>query len=62
MKSNILVLSSVLAVIAALIVLLPVGALATGGNALVALGILAVFAADYGRALQPVRLPSRRLV
>lgn len=49
MNSNILTISSVLAAIA----ILPVSTVAAG-IILVATGILAVFAADYGRAIVPL--------
>lgn len=61
MKSNILLLSTVLAAMAALVALVPVSALAPVGSALFALGILAVFAIDYGRAFAPRRLPAEIL-
>lgn len=61
MKSNILLLSTVLAAVAALVALIPVNALADAGNALVALGILAIFAVDYGRTLAPPRFSARVL-
>jgi hypothetical protein len=60
MKSNIIIVSSVLAAGAALAAF-PVSAIAAAGNVLLALGILAVFVTDYGRALKPLR-PSAEII
>jgi hypothetical protein len=61
MKTNILLLTTVLAAVAALVTLIPVNAIADAGNALLALGILAVFAIDYRRAFRPLAPPARVL-
>jgi hypothetical protein len=54
MKSNLISLSLVLAATAAL-ALLPVGALATGGDILTAVGILAIFFSDYRGVIRSPR-------
>jgi hypothetical protein len=61
MKSTLLLVSTVLAATAALVTLVPVNTLASVGNALVALGILAIFAIDYSGVLRPVRAPAQIL-
>ncbi len=61
MKTNILLLTTVLAASAALVTLIPVNAIAVAGNALLALGILAVFAIDYRRAFRPLAPPGQVL-
>jgi len=53
MNTRILPVIAFLAALAAFI-LLPVGAVAAG-TTLAAAGMLAVFAADYGRTIEPVR-------
>jgi len=58
MKSNIFAISTALAAIAAL-VMLPVNAIAAGGNVILVIGILAVFAVDYSRTLKPLKLRAR---
>jgi hypothetical protein len=61
MKSTILLVSTVLAATAALVTLVPVNTLATVGNTLVALGILAIFAIDYSGIIRPPRAPAQIL-
>ena len=56
MKSNLLTIASILA-LASAFVILPVSAAAAGITFTVA-GILAVFVADYSRAITPLRLPA----
>jgi hypothetical protein len=53
MKSNILLVSAVLAAIAA-VFLLPVSA-AAAGVAFTAAGVFSVFMSDYGRSIKPLR-------
>jgi hypothetical protein len=60
MKFNLLSLSLVLAATAAL-AFLPVGDLATGGDILTAVGILAIFFSDY-RGIISLRRPSTEIV
>jgi hypothetical protein len=57
MKSNILLISAVLAAIAALL-LLPVNA-AAAGVAFTAAGVFSVFMSDYGRSIRPVRVSAQ---
>ncbi|MFY9924516.1 MAG: hypothetical protein ABSF76_11875 [Opitutaceae bacterium] len=54
MNTHILTLSSVLAAVLALVIL-PVSTAAAGVTFLVS-GILAVFVADYGRSIEPLKL------
>jgi hypothetical protein len=56
MKTNLLLLSLVLAATAALS-LAPVRALAASGDIITVAGILTVFFIDYGRSLRPRRTP-----
>ncbi len=56
MKTNILPLVAFLAALMATLTF-PVGATAAA-FAFTATGLLAVFAADYGRAIEPVRVPA----
>ena len=60
MKSNLLLLSLVLAATAALS-LAPVRALAASGDIITVAGILAVFFIDYGRSLRPRQISGRIL-
>ena len=54
MKSNLIAISIVLAALSAL-VLLPISAITAGGNAVIVIGILAVFLADCGRTIKPLQ-------
>jgi len=56
MKTNILPVSAFLAALAATLTF-PVGATAAA-FAFTATGLLAVFTADYGRTIEPVRVPA----
>jgi hypothetical protein len=59
MKTSTLPVTAFLAVLVAIIVL-PVGA-AAAAIAFTATGLLSVLAADYGRSLEPVRIPAEIL-
>jgi hypothetical protein len=57
MKSNIITIGLIFAVLAALVTL-PVGVIAEGGIALIMVGILLVFLRDYRRAFKPFKRPN----